>query len=70
MLKRGLAKESTSEDIETNIPEVFPGMVAPATAHNSRCRATKARQLGWKPHRPSLIDTLDETVDRISREKV
>jgi len=69
MLKRGLSKDSTSEDVEQNVAEIIPGLIAPATAHNSRCRAVKARQLGWKPHRPALMATLDETVDRISREK-
>jgi len=69
--KRGLSKESTAEGIpEEKVPTVFPGNIAPATAYNSRSRASKARQLGWNPHRPALLATIDETVERISHEKV
>jgi len=70
MVKRGLSKESTAEDIEQNVAQIMPGLVGPVTAQNSRCRAAKGRQLGWKPHRPALLATLDDAVERISHEKV
>jgi len=67
MLKYGLTSDPTSEDITENVSEILPGVVYPATAHNSRSKATKARALGWKPHRPDLLSTLDETVKRLSK---
>lgn len=39
--------------------------VSPATATNSRSVANRAFKDGWKPHRPSLEDILDEDIDGV-----
>lgn len=35
------------------------------SAHNSRSYAERSFNLGWKPSRPSLVDTLEEDVDEV-----
>jgi len=34
-----------------------------ALGSQSNCKAERIRQLGWKPHRPSLFDSVEEQVD-------
>jgi len=42
--------------------EIFGPWARLALGYNSRGKAEKARALGWKPSRPSLLDTLAEEV--------
>jgi len=69
--KKGIASEATSEDLDptTASKVLVPSWLTAATGHNSRSRATKARKLGWKPHRDALIDTIEATVERVCSEK-
>ena len=35
----------------------------------SNCKAERVRKLGWKPHRPSLFDSVEEQVDALNTNK-
>jgi nucleoside-diphosphate-sugar epimerase len=59
--KRGIIDDATPL---AKSPNEFPAIHVLVTSHNSRSRATKGRNLGWKPHRVPLMDTIDETVAR------
>ena len=45
--------------------EEFPPFAVAVTSGNSRAKAVKARKLGWKPHRLTLAESIEETVSRI-----
>jgi len=67
----GIASDATSADLDpaTAATVMSPSWLPAGTGHNSRCTAKKARNLGWKPHRPGLMADIEETVKRISKEK-
>jgi len=69
--KKGIASDGTSEDLDQTAASnvLVPFWLPKATGHNSRCRATKARKLGWKPHRVALLDSIEATIERICKEK-
>jgi len=67
----GISSDATSADLDMKAASTVmsPTWLPAATGHNSRCSAKKARSLGWKPHRPGLMDDIEENVKRIAQEK-
>ncbi|CAF1519015.1 unnamed protein product [Didymodactylos carnosus] len=71
LYKKGIAKspEVTSfpdEEVESALP--FGRFSFLALASQSNCKAERIRKLGWKPHRPSLFDSVEEQVDALIKD--
>ena len=57
--KLGIAGAPSTMSMEEAIAEWGEGTAEDTMASNSRVRGTAARQLGWKPNAPSLIEEIE-----------
>ena len=67
LYKKGIAKspEVTSfpdDEVESNIYGIYSWFVA---GSESNSKAERVRKLGWNPHHPSLLDSIEEQIDAI-----
>lgn len=62
--KLGYLPEAKAEPIDLESAKKYAGFESVSWGLNSRGRARRAREiLGWKPSRPSLVDSLPEIVE-------
>jgi len=61
---RGVAESPKSKDLPTEGQDkLIHKFVLLSTGYESRGKAEKGKKLGWKPHRPSVLQSVTEEVD-------
>jgi nucleoside-diphosphate-sugar epimerase len=67
LYKKGIVKSSEvtsfpDDEVESNLLDIYSWLVLGSQANS---KAERVRKLGWKPHRPSLFDSVEEQVDAL-----
>ena len=69
--KKGISKSPNvttfpDGEVDSAIEGPFPRQVVGSQSNST---AQRIRKLGWKPHRPSLLDSVEEQIDALNNEK-